>query len=75
MFLKKIFKKKFNFINYYNYKFLIKFINNDGSIFFKKKYKNFNYFKNKAKRNIKRLRFLSLLPYSFKHFYRKKDLC
>lgn len=70
MFLKKKVKKKFKFLNYCDYKFLKKFINTEGRIFFKGKYKKMNFWiKNKIKKYIKRLRFLSLLPYTYNHIF------
>ncbi len=70
MFLIKKIKKKFKTLNYCNYKFLKKFINMEGKIFFKKKYKKMNFWiKNKIKKYIKRFRFLSLLPYNFNHIF------
>ncbi|WP_259289068.1 30S ribosomal protein S18 [Candidatus Nasuia deltocephalinicola] len=70
MFLKNKIKKKFKNLNYCDYKFLKKFINMEGKIFFKNKYKKMNFWiKNKIKKYVKRFRFLSLLPYTFKHIF------
>ncbi|XXS36639.1 MAG: hypothetical protein ACSHUF_00590 [Candidatus Nasuia deltocephalinicola] len=44
-------------------------MNKKGRIFFKKKYNFLNLsLKNLIKKYIKRLRYLSILPYNFKHF-------
>lgn len=43
MLLKNKIKKKFKLLNYCDYKFLKKFINMEGKIFFKNKYKKMNF--------------------------------
>ncbi|BEH03925.1 hypothetical protein NDNC_0910 [Candidatus Nasuia deltocephalinicola] len=69
--LLKILSKNKN-MNYDNYNFLKKFIDNQGRIVFKKKYSKFlnNSIKKKIKVLIKKYRYLSIFPYCYKHNFR-----